>query len=461
MTSWDRIWNKLGGRGMIASLVIHAVLFVAAGSWVISELVAPKEQVFTSSNAAQDAAVQQIEHRVQLARRSGSSGGAEISAQRITGASVSSFALPELPETSTTGLGAIGGAGFGGGGFGFGSGSGMGFGSGTGGTAGTVRDVMSIFGAVRINSNNERIMFLIDVSDSMMTPQKGGFEAYSIVRAEMIRLITRLPLSVRFNAAVFDGSGINLFRPEMQPANSANKEAFVAWFDPINRDASRRGAGASNWRRKDPATELRGGWEDQSMRALTAAFEQQPTQVFMFTSNFPRANRQTMTPEELERARQRAGDTPEVRRARDAAYDRARRELEEVNQRLRAQGRNPIIIPEIGNIEAPVNQAAFRAAGVTPIRIDTTGWTDRQGNRINGVWGVEHLSVDDIVRRMRDVQQQLGGDRPRVNITMLIGPNDPQQGDQDNYTKLARAFNGRFNTIDFRGLQSLQRSGAQ
>lgn len=457
MTPIKTLWQKLGGRGLMLSLGLHLVLILVAGFWVITELTAPKEKVFTAATASADTAAKQVEHRVQLARRAGSSGGAALSAQRITGATVSTFSMPDMPESSSVGLGAPAGGGFGAGGFGLGSGSGSGFGRGTGGTAGSVRDVMSIFGAVRINGTNDRVVFLIDVSDHMMTPQKGGFEAYAIVRAEMEKLVTRLPLAVRFNAIVFDNGSVNLFRPDLQAATAATKEAFVAWFDPINRDASRRGAGGNNWRRKNEQTEIKVGTEDRAAHAITAAFEMQPSAVYLFTGRLPVMNVQRLTPEELERERKRAGDTAEVQQARSAAYGKARRELDALNQQLRSQGKSPIIIPDIWTLENPANQRAFRAAGVEPIKFDRTGWTNARGDLIRGVIGHRRMTADEILDRLREVQKIIGGERPKLSVTLLLGPEDPQEADQEALGRVARGFSGRVSTIDFKELQSIQR----
>jgi hypothetical protein len=462
-----KLWKKLGGSGLLASLVLHAVLIAVAGVWVITELIPQKETVFTSTNSGPDTAVQQVEHRIQLARRAGSSGGAQMSAQRITGATVSSFAMPEMPETSNVGMGAISGGGFGSGGFGLGSGSGAGFGSGTGGTAGSMRDVMSIFGAVRINSANDKVVFIIDVSDHMMTPQKGGFDAYAIVRAEMSKLITRLPLSVRFNAIVFDQGSINIFRRDgLLPANSANKEAFVAWFDPLNRDAGSRGDGlsGSNWRPGKPElviNDREAGMGDMmrhgtAITAVTAAFEMQPTQVYLFTGRIPWAHVRQRTREAYERDRARMGDTDPVRAAREVAFRKARQELDSLNARLVSQGKNPIIIPDIWTLEQAVNQRAFSQAGVPPVRFDRTGWEDGKKELIWPVLEHRDATPEEIIKRLRDVSKILGGDRPKLGVTMLVGPDDEQKRDQEGLGRIARAYQGRFNTIDFAALRRLR-----
>jgi hypothetical protein len=463
-----RIWDRFGGKFFFFSLVIHLVFFLVAGAWVVTEIVTRENRTFEAQALTETGAQQEVQHRVQLARRSGGGAGGEaMSVQRIAADTASTFTLPPMADLQNVGMGAPGGGtGFGAAGLGFGSGTGFGFGSGSGGTAGTVRDIMSIFGSARVVSQASRTVFIVAVDDDMLTPVKGGFDAFEIVRSQISSLVGRLPPSATFNVILFDHSNINLFRPELVPGSVANKRALFDWIRSVNRNPQERGARTTNWRPGNPQLMEDEILRNHMARALVAAAEQKPENIFMIVGNWPWFGRSTFpTPREQAEA-DRANreiereDTPQVRAAREAALAKYREDLARVNRDLQARGRSPIIITNVAEQHnRPEVLRAFRDAGVEPVRLEGRGWQRQDGSLIwafrRGPGGYEVRDVIEAISRGFDAVDRAR--RPRVNVSLFVGPEDKQPNNQESYRQLVRRFGaGNFVVLDFSELRRIQ-----
>lgn len=458
-------WGRFGGPAMVVSFIVHLVLLGAAATWVVTEYIARESVRFEAPPAAGEGVQQEIQHRVALARRAGGGAGpSAMNAQRITADVASDFALPANPELANLGMGAPGGSGFGGAGLGLGTGTGMGFGRGTGGTAGNVRDMMSIFGSVGSVIQSQRVVFVVDVRDDMLTPIKGGFDAFEIVRAEITQLVARLALGTQFNVVAWDSSNINAFRPELVPASAANKTALAAWIREVNRDPSARGARENTWKPKDTARTEGDIGRNRLTMAVQAAAEMQPESIFMIVGGWNWFGRsKAATPadqrryeEELEQLRKE--DTPEVKAAREREFDRLRNELDRINAGLRAKGRPPIVITNMAEqLDRPEVVQAFRSAGVEPPRYNFSGWQRKDGRPIWGwlpsLGGYESAEVvQHLVRMLREI----GGERrARLNVALFVGPQDKQERDQQTYRALTRATGGTFRVLDYSELRAI------
>ena len=140
-------WKRIGGEGLVISLVFHGVLLLVFMAWVITTITDtaqadPETFATGSGGGAKGEKAKVFEHKMQprnaqnLARN----------ASRITSKSATaSVALPDLPTTSTPSL--MAGLTGGGSSKGFGGGSGGGIGSGKGAGVGNARNFVGLFGA--------------------------------------------------------------------------------------------------------------------------------------------------------------------------------------------------------------------------------------------------------------------------------------------------------------------------
>ncbi len=140
-------WKRIGGEGLVISVVFHGILLLVFAAWVITTITdtaeaEPDTFATGSGGGAKGEKAKVFEHKMQprnaqnLARN----------ASRITSKSATaSVALPDLPTTSTPSL--MSGLTGGGSSKGFGGGSGGGIGAGKGIGVGNSRNFVGLFGA--------------------------------------------------------------------------------------------------------------------------------------------------------------------------------------------------------------------------------------------------------------------------------------------------------------------------
>ena len=231
---------------LLVTVIVHVVLFVVAGAWVVQEQIIGKKTKFEAPPPSDSTPMKQVEHRLQVARKGGASGGSSspISANRIYSTAEGALQLPEMPDLPSMGAGGFGGFGGMGGGLGLGAGSSMNTSLGGGGLGG--RGFMSLSFLGITSQNVSKIVFVVEAGAYTMDVRKGGFEAFNIMREEIMKLVGALPPSAQFNVVLFDGSktdnsAYNLFSRTLTPATVANKDDFFAWMKPINLDYQRIG----------------------------------------------------------------------------------------------------------------------------------------------------------------------------------------------------------------------------
>lgn len=474
---------------LLVTVIVHVVLFVIAGAIVVQQATEEKKRTFESSTQVESTAVKQVEHRLQVARRGGASGGAQspVSANRIVSSAAGGLALPEMPDLPSMGAGGFGGFGGMGSGVGLGAGSGMatslGSGTGLGG-----RGFMSLNFLGSTTQNVSKVIFVVDTSTEIMEPRKGGFQAFTIIREEIMRLVGRLPPTAQFNVVLFsydsgndqNNINVNLFKPELAAASTENKRAFFEWMTPVNAKLGSFGPNSAGsrtaWRMK-PLPESSGVdplilppvWA----RAVHPALEQQPDAIYVITASQgvmrKRVDEATMARrraehekrrEDFDRDMRREGfDPAAVARAREAAHRKARAELDAANQRLVSQRKDPIIVRWIGDIERSEVQAELRRNGVT-IRLDRTGWSRRDGSLINPpgnhVSPTETLNWNDFLGHFARLQRALVPERPALNLFLFVGPNENPAAAVTNMTNIARRNGGSFQLLTTQRLEEIK-----
>lgn len=470
-----------GGVPLLITVAIHAVLIAIAGYFVVSEQVIGKKNRFEAAPPVASIAQKKVEHRLQVARKSGGSASpSPVSASRILSSAADSLQMPELPELPSLGASSLASTGFG---------AGMGaVGTGTGLNTGGVGNVslgsgfmsMSFLGVT--NQKAKNVVFMIDISPSVMDIRKGGFQAFGLLRSEISRLVGSMSPSTSFNVIFFEQHQIRLFSKELQPSTVANKTLFSDWIQSVNADVNRLGA------QSIPASSPRWIYQPKEslkldpdfspaewVQAVHAALEQKADTVFLITgSGFPGARKASET--ELTRNRQEREktmrelkqqgiDLDAVNAARRQAIEKARTEFDAMNRELVAQKKVPFVIG--GNtrrLMEPDMQAALKRAGYT-IRVDTTGWTDKTGNPI---WHDFTLplsersvaSFADASNHISRLQYGLLRERASLHVFLFTGPESRQDTDEKNLANLASKNGGKFTVLTTKRIEDLARAGS-
>ncbi len=473
---------------LVVTVIVHVLLIGGAAAIVVQQSGGGKKKTFEASNQS-ESVNKQVEHRLQVARRGGASSASQspVSANRIFSTSETALQMPAMPDLPSMGAGGFGGFGGMGSGVGLGAGSGMstslGGGTGLGG-----RGFMSLSFLGSTSQNASNIVFVVDTSAEIMEPRKGGFRAFAIIREEIMRLVGRLPPSAKFNVMLFGyDSGnedasvtLNSFKRELSPATSEVKKEFFAWMSPVNATFGRFGPSSAASRlavRAKPLPESAGVdplflppfWG----RAVQVALEQQPDTIYVITASGGRTSRR-VSEDDLEKRRAEQKKELEdfdqemkkiglegsaVRAARDRAHTKASGELAALNRKFLAEKKEPIVVRWIGELERPDIQAALRKNGAS-LRLDGTGWTDKDGKRISvpytRVISYEQATWNDFYAHYARVQRALVPERPTLNLFLFVGPDEKPAAAITNLTAAAKRNGGSFQLLTTKRLEEIK-----
>lgn len=225
LTSREKLrktWEKIGGRALAASVVVHIGLLVIA-AMVIITTVTEKDVDFLPGGSSKGAAeaAQSKQFKVQQKRNTWLK---NKPLKRVVSTSISpSLTLPEAPPdmdfpdaTKLIGSKGMSGGGMGTSGIGKGFGSGMGFGG-----------KINFMGNTGVGRN---IVFVVDVSASMSSQGDSGtgnrISRFDLLKRELMKTIGRLPPNTQFQVLFFSD-----FAWPHNEVDSKNLQAFdkYAW----------------------------------------------------------------------------------------------------------------------------------------------------------------------------------------------------------------------------------------
>lgn len=469
-----RWFARISGVPLIITVVLHAVVLGGAGVWVVKEtMVAKKKSFEPTARETVRTEQRQIEHRIKTARQGGAVSAQPAVLQRITSASSSTFALPSMPlDPSAQSSPAAGWMSSGASGIGLGRGTGMGTSLGGLGSVGRGFTQLDFLGITTARA--QKVVFVVDVSRDLMDIRKGGFEAFAVIRDEMIRLVNGLPGSAQFGVVLFGGAAndINLFEPQLVAAKVANKEAFRQWMEVVNADPDRLGTrSAGSYRAWTEKPLLSAGIDEQLLvpnwvRALRAGLQLAPDTVFLVTGSGSTAQKRRSGEEKLrlesknelrkERLRRQGIDPEGVARARNQALAAARAELASINADLKAKGQSPFIVSNTRRLFDPDFQAELKRRGYS-IVLDTTGWADAEGRPIweLGVGANERVEFAEVLRHISQLQQALLREKASVNIFLFVGPDEKPKAAMENLAGVAGRNQGKFELLTSARLKDL------
>ncbi len=475
---------------ILITVAVHVVLFLIAGAFVVQEQILGKKTKFEAPPTS-DASAPKQEHRLQVARKGGASGGSSspVSANRIYSSAEGALQLPDMPSLPSMGAGGFGGFSGLGAGVGLGAGASMNTSLGGGGLGG--RGFMSVAFLGMTSQNVSKLVFIVDVNRTTMSEGSGGFEAFAVIRQEIMRLIAGMPPSAQFNVIIYEGEdrerrlNANLFSPELVPANVSNKDAFMQWMTPVNSAIDKLGIASAGsrrgWRAKDLPSNSGINTEEFDpttwSKAVQCALEMQPDTIFLITNSRGNPTNAIGETEWMRRMREyedskeayiryvksQGLDPDEVAKARNAAYGKAHREFDVANKAIVAKGHPPIILSHPSQVFDSAVQARLKREGFN-ITLDKTGWTDKRGNAINGGPNSPHrvssAAWNDQIIHVSRLQRALVPERAALNIFLFTGTSTPRDSDTKDLSDVARRNGGRFEVLTNQRLKELKAQAA-
>lgn len=413
---------------LLISAAFHLLVIFAFGGYIIYQGLTAQDVTFTAPPPAPTKTkpkIEQAQVRVQQTQRNSSS----RPRQTLTARSVSTINVPQVqvqvPTVEVRVAAAVGGA--------------------RGNVAtnlGTGRIGMDIskVNFFDIKSEGERVTFIIDVSRYMMEDQKGGMNAYRIVKEEIINIVNGLNPSTLFNVILYDyPNTITVFKPEMIPASTPNKEAFAAWLRPLNEDPSKLGATiGTGYKIQQPFEPILNGIS-RRWKAIQAAFEMKTDAVFFITGGWePRLLQPYPEGFDIREWRAKNGWTDEKQKAWEDAVKRARDWLEAENKARAAKGMPPKVVQHI----------------ITVMRQDLKDNTPAPIEPRRQYW-----EEDELTRYFQRLGRFLyEGERipsPEINVIIFLGKDENWTPTQDEQVKKFTSRNrGKYRMIQ--GLEGIK-----
>ena len=472
---------------LLVTVIVHVVLVAVAGYFVVSEQILGKKKSFEATTAAEPSVAQkQVEHRLQVARKGGGSASASpVSASRIFSTDANALQLPAPPELNFSGTSALAGMGFGAGAGAVGTGTGFGTGIGGGSSLGSGFMSTSFLGTT--SQRASKIVFIVDVGPVLLDIKKGGFEAFSIIRAEMMKLISRLPPSAEFSVVAYQTdhndrglyfADIYPFATDLLPATSSNKARFFEWMKPINLTPEKVGVASIPVKKPWKAKALPNAGLDEDFRppvwvhAVRCALEMGPDTIYLVAggagqpvqmlSGYELAKK-TKENEDMKADLVRIGLTLEgITAARNASKEKALAQLAAVNDKLKAKGQPPLIVVDWFRIFQPDFQAELKRRGFS-ISLDTKGWTNKEGKPIwwTGFDAFRKVEYSEVLAEIAKLQRALVKERAALNIFMLVGPTEQPKDAMENLGKASSRNGGKFQLLTTKKLKEMAARDAE
>jgi hypothetical protein len=149
-----------------------------------------------------------------------------------------------------------------------------------GARSGAKASSVNFFGVKGEGSN---VYFVIDLSDSMLEPQRGGLPGFALVKNNLKQMVQSLDENTYFNIVLYAAEYATRFQPAAVPANPDNKKAAALFIEPFNNTVQTRGLQKGNYQ---PTIQNLGLIEKDATRldlGLLAAFEGLADTIFLIT----------------------------------------------------------------------------------------------------------------------------------------------------------------------------------
>ncbi len=483
---YRRITNSVP---LLVSVLLHAVLIAVVGYFVVTETIINRKKSFEPVPPPESSAKKQLDHRIQVARKSGGSSPSPLSVQRIFSTAENALQMPSMTELPKSGASALGSAGFGAGAGVVGGGSG--YNTALGGGNGLGRGFMSMSFLGMMDVRAQKVVFVVDISSALLDIRKGGFQAFTVIKDQISKLVANMTPGAEFNVVLFDPGSqadinthvrIETFSRDLKPATLANKTAFLQWMAPINTDMTVLGFGSvKDGLRWEPRKLDNAGLDPQYRAtcwadAFRAALEMKPDTVFLITGRTSNGIRDATDQEMADRRKRRLAldqfyksnniDPAAVAAARGAAMKKASDELDVINKKQLAKKKDPFIIQGAGRILDADFQAALKKAGYS-IVVDTKGWTDKNGRLMTNVGPIDltQKEADWAGADLKDLRNYFWKlqaalcpqQKARLYLFLFVGPDENTTRAEADLKLIVTANDGRFSLLDTKKLVQMQK----
>ncbi len=216
---------------MLGSLIVHGLLAVFAGVWIVASYIKSEPPKFIAPPAPKIKVPPQTrQHRMNLASHAALAAKPTFKA-RLVSLRPTAFALPEAPKVSienmltpdpsaiasniVTGLAGVAG-----------TGTGAGFGLGGAGGTGLGTDI----NFMGVEARGKRILLMFDVSTSVVNKANKSSMPLARIKEETIQMIEKLPVDARFGIIQFVRN-YKMFQPELIPATQTNRDLAKEWIE--------------------------------------------------------------------------------------------------------------------------------------------------------------------------------------------------------------------------------------
>jgi hypothetical protein len=280
--------RKGAGAALIGSLMIHAVLALAAGAFIVAQYIQPPPPKFVAPPAAKIKIPPQTrQHRMNLAAHAGLASKPTFK-KRLVSLRPTAFALPEAPKISfdsnlvpdpstmaSTMISGLTGSG--------GTGNGSGFGLGGGGGLGKGLNTFSFMG---VKAEGQRVVLCFDVSSSVVNKAVSSGMPLIKIKEETSKLISSLPSGAQFGLIQFVRN-YKPFKEALTPMTPANRDLAVKWIETEWSEGGQMNRGQAGVLSPEP---------NGVVCVLDAAFAMKPDVIFIisdgqFEQTYPKNQR--------------------------------------------------------------------------------------------------------------------------------------------------------------------------
>jgi hypothetical protein len=290
--------RKGAGAALIGSLIIHGLLALGGGAFIVAKYIQPPPAKFVAPPAAKVKIPPQTrQHRMNLAAHAGLASKPTFK-QRLVSLRPTAFALPEAPKISmdtslvpdpstmvSTMVSGLTGSGGNGNGSGFGLGGGGGLGKG-----------LTSFTFMGIKAQGQKIVLCFDVSGSVVHKAESSGVPLAKIKEETINLISGLPSGAQFGIVQFVRN-YKPFKPALTPMTPANRDLAKQWIETEWNESGQMARGGNGVISPSPVNGV--------VKVLEAVYAMKPDVIFLisdgqFEQTTPEAQSRRIPNEEIE-----------------------------------------------------------------------------------------------------------------------------------------------------------------
>ena len=280
--------RKGAGAALIGSLIIHGILTLGAGAFIVAQYIQPPPPKFVAPPAAKIKIPPQTrQHRMNLAAHAGLASKPTFK-KRLVSLRPTAFALPEAPKisfesslvpdpstmTSTMISGLTGSAGVG-------NGTGLGLGG-----SGGLGKGLSNFSFMGVKAQGQRVVLCFDVSSSVVNKATSSGMPLIKIKEETRKLISSLPSGAQFGLIQF----VRNYKPfanTLTPMTPANRDLAMQWIETEWSEGGQMNRGQAGVLSPEP---------NGVVCVLDAAFAMKPDVIFIisdgqFEQTYPKNQR--------------------------------------------------------------------------------------------------------------------------------------------------------------------------